>query len=341
MKFRKLGIVLVILVLVLTLGPINAAEKQYILKFSLCSAEGKVDEDPETAYAHVMKDYIEKESKGRIKVDIYASSQLGAMPEVFQGVGLGTIEFSLLNAAIFQNYKKECMALAIPGIFASMEECNKVLDGDWVTKFYQDMTDKTGVMVTDQFSNGFRHFTNSKRELRKVEDAKGLVLRVMESPVSIKMVEALGAKAVPMASSETYSAMQNKVIDGHENAIPALISNRTYEVQKYLILDGHVASMVSGVMSKKFYDSLPEDLQKIVMDGSKAGRDAARTIMVTFNEKAIVFLKSKGMQVYQPTDEELKSWHDVVKGATMEYVKGQVGEQTVDGLLEAINSVRK
>lgn len=343
MKFRKLGIILVIFALLLIFSYVNvfAAEEQYTLKFSLNSPEGIIGENPETTYAHVMKDYVEKESEGRIKVDIYPSAQLGVMPEVFMGLGSGTIEFALLNTAIFQNFKEECMALAIPGIFASMEECDKVLDSDWIKEFYQDMTDKTGVMVTHQFSNGLRNFSNSKRELRKPEDAKGIVFRVMESPVSIAMVEALGAKAVPMASAELYSALQNKVIDGLESPIPGFNENFLYDVQDYYTLDGHVASMVAGAMSKKFYDSLPVDLQKIVMDGSKAGKDIARTIMITFNERGIALMESQGVQVYQPTDEELKAWHDAVMGPAMEYIKGQIGAQIVDELLGVINSIRK
>jgi C4-dicarboxylate-binding protein DctP len=343
MKFRKLETILMIFVLFLLFSYANvfAAEEQYILKFSLNSPEGVVGENPETTYAHVMKDYIEKESKGRIKVDIYASAQLGTMPEVFMGLSSGSIEFALLNTAILQNFKKECMVLAIPGIFASMEECDKILDSDWLKKFYQDMTDKTGVMVTHQFSNGLRHFSNSKKELRKPEDAEGLVFRVMESPVSIAMVEALGAKAVPMASAELYSALQNKVIDGLESPVAGFNENKLYEVQKYYVLDGHVASMVAGVMSKKFYDSLPVDLQKIVMDGSKAGRDIARTIMITFEKQGLALMESKGVKVYQPTDEELKAWHDAVAGPATEYVKSQIGVEIVNELLGVINSVRK
>jgi C4-dicarboxylate-binding protein DctP len=144
-----------------------------------------------------------------------------------------------------------------------------------------------------------------------------------------------------MASAELYSALQNKVIDGLESPVAGFNENKLYEVQKYYVLDGHVASMVAGVMSKKFYDSLPVDLQKIVMDGSKAGRDIARTIMITFEKQGLALMESKGVKVYQPTDEELKAWHDAVAGPATEYVKSQIGVEIVNELLGVINSVRK
>jgi tripartite ATP-independent transporter DctP family solute receptor len=332
----------VLAVIVLSCGANEAAAgTPYRIKFALPSAELSRDTNVETAWAYTMKEYIEKESRGQIRVDLYFASQLGSQAEVVQGASSGAIEYGIINVATFQNFKKETMAFSIPGLFTSADEVNKVLDGDWMRDFYRQMTDQIGVMVTHQFTNGFRNFTNSRKVMKMPQDARGMVFRVMDSPVSMRMVEALGARPVPIPSSEMYVAMQNRVVDGHENSLAAIVQDRSYEVQKYLTMDGHLASIVAGIMSKKFYDSLPADLQKVVIAGAGAGRDEARRIMKTFNERALVLLREKGMDIYQPTPDELKMWHDTMRSAAVGYVQSQIGPKTIEDLMAAIKSVRQ
>jgi tripartite ATP-independent transporter DctP family solute receptor len=288
----------------------TAAKPQFVLKFALVAGEGPKDNDAETAWAYATKEYIEKESNGRIKVDLYFGSQLGSQTEMVQGSSSGSIEYGIINVATLQNFNKKTMVLSIPGLFESADEVDKILDSTWMASFYKEFTSGKGIIVAHQFTNGFRNFTNSKKLLMKPTDAKGLVFRVMDSPVSMKMVEALGASPVPIPSADMYVALQNRVVDGQENPLAAIVQNRLYEVQKYLILDGHMASMVAGIISKKFYDTLPPDLQMVVMEGSKAGRNKAREVIKTFNAGAIGFLKEKGMQIYDPTVAERKAWFE-------------------------------
>jgi len=165
---------------------------------------------------------VEEKSNGQIKVAFFPAGQLGSFIEMAQSVINGDVEAAIINT-IPINFYKDCSIFGMPGVFRTKDECNSILNKGWGKEFNKRIEDALNIKILSHYSIGFRHFTNSVRELRLPEDAKGLTFRVMESPISIKMVEVLGANAVPIASSEMYVAMQNKVVDGQENPISSII----------------------------------------------------------------------------------------------------------------------
>jgi tripartite ATP-independent transporter DctP family solute receptor len=316
------------------------SSKVYTLKYGYISPELTPKDNNETAFAYTFKDYVEKHSKGRIKVQLYPGGQLGKFPEMIQGTMRGSIDIALTNAIPLNNFYPQSMIFGIPGVFIDKDECSAILQGPWGRKFNKGIEAKLGVKVLFHYSSGMRHFTNSKKEIRVPEDAKGLTFRVMESPVSIKMVEALGAKATPIASSEMYLAMQNHVVDGQENPISSIIQDLTYEVQKYIVFDGHFASSMMLLMNKKLYDSMPRSLQKVIDAGVKIGWTEGKKVIDRQEIEGIKFLKAKGIKVYIPTKQELKRWHEVIGKPTQAYVRKQSGDKTVDELLNAVKKYR-
>ena len=113
---------------------------------------------------------------------------------------------------------------------------------------------------------GFRNFTNSKLPIKSPADMKGLKIRVMETPVYVNMVKALGAAPTPIAWSEVYTALQQKVVDGQENPVATIVQAKLYEVQKYMILDGHSYGVDFFLINDKFYQSLPKETQELHQD---------------------------------------------------------------------------
>lgn len=321
-------------------GNNKAEDEVFTLKYSYIGPEVDPEEGFDTIYANTFKEYVEKESDGRIIIQIYPAGQLGNFTEMIQGAINGNIELSSINAIPLNNFYEDGMILGMPGAFESIEEANAVFDSEWAHDFYEDIREETDIRVLTHYTNGFRHFTNSKKLVKTVDDVKGLTFRTMESPVSIKMVEAMGAKAVPIPSSEMYVAMQNGVVDGQENPISAVIQDLTYEVQDYMVLDGHFASSMMTIMSDVIYEMLPEDLRQIIMDGSVVARDEAIRVVSNIEEKGLKTLEEKGMQVYTPTMEELKEWHNAYKGPTEEYIRKQIGDEKVDAFIGAIEEYR-
>ncbi len=337
---KKMLLAILCVILVCTAATAAMAAPEYTLRLGYISPELTPDVNNETMYTYVFRDYVEEMSGGRIEVEIYPAGQLGKFPEMIEGCMNGTVDMAIVNVIPVNSFYKPSMIFGLPGVFKDMDECTEVLQGEWGLAFNEGMRQALGVKVLNHWSSGMRNFTNSVRELKVPEDAKGLTFRVMESPVSIKMVEALGAKAVPIASSEMYVAMQNGVVDGQENPISSIIQDLTYEVQDYCVLDGHFTSSMMFIMNDQLFEGMDPELQQIILDGSAKGYEEAVKVLKRIEEEGIALLEEKGMQVYQPTDEEKAQWHEVMFEATNEYVREKLGDEMVDGFLQAIEDVR-
>jgi TRAP-type transport system periplasmic protein len=115
--------------------------------------------------------------------------------------------------------------------------------------------------------------------------------------VFLNSFKTLGANAVPMPFSELFSALETKTVDGQENPFNTILSSKFYEVQKYLTVTNHVYSPWIVLVSKKWWDTLSKDEQKVLMDAAKVSRDFERKDTREEAGKAVADLKAKGMQV--------------------------------------------
>lgn len=317
-----------------------ASAGQIAIKLAYTPGNIPAIDSPDIMYAEVFKTEVEKNSDNAIKVTLYPSGQLGSAAESVQGVMGGYIDMSIIDLTLLNNLYDASQVLSTPGIFNSVEECDAILAGDWGKDFVKRVKDRTRIQILNLHSKGFRNFTTSNKELRLPEDARGVTFRVMESPVSIRMVEALGAKAVPMPGSEMYVAMANGVVDGQENPVLNIIQDKTYEVQKYLVLDGHIAGIMAYIMNGRLYDSLSPELKKAVDDAAAKAMESAKKVVETKNREGVQILRDHGMSVYEPTPEEIKKWHDAIFPATQEYVRSVLGNDVVDSLLDALKQYR-
>jgi len=342
----KKGLVTVVLLMasicmLFAQGTAEQANKVYTLKLAYTPAAMDPKDSPDVMYGEVFKQYVEAQSAGKIKVDIYPGGQLGNAAEFVQGVSSGAIEMAVINISMLNNLYKPTMLFSVPGLFASIQECNDILNGPWGQDMFANIKKASHIQILDTGSNGFRNFTNNIREVKTMEDTQGITFRVMENPVSVKMVESMGARAVPMPGSEMYMAMKTGVVDGQENPILNIIQDKTFEVQKYLTLDGHMASIMAYIINEGTFNSLPADLQKIVIDGSKKATDEANKVIATRNLEGLDYLKEQGMIITQPTDAALTAWHNTIFTATQSFVRAEIGDDIVDSLIAALNAYRK
>ena len=316
----------------------NAFAAEYTIKLALTQGDVPREESAEVTWAERFEEEVEANSDGRINVEIYPSGQLGSADESVTGLLNNSLEMTCINISILNNLYPETMMLSCPAIFTDEAQCDAVLAGEWGTAFFEKVAEESGIRVLSAFCNGMRSFTTSKDELTTVESAKGITFRVMQSEVCEKMVEAIGANPVPMAGSEMYTALQNGTIDGQENPPVNILNDKTYEVQKYMVLDKHIASIVTFDISEAYWQSLPEDLQKVVADAAALVNVEAAEVCARLNDEGVARLEEYGMIVYDPTPEELDAWHDAMRDPCVEYVKGQVGDEAVDALLSAIEA---
>lgn len=339
-KFKIIMFLVLTLVLSFSLFASAAGNETYTIKFAYVAAELTYYESKSTCYIQTFKPYVERESKGRIKVESYPAGQLGGEREMVEGVTLGTIEMAHVSDAPVSGFYKKAMVTDTPGVFSSIEETNAVFAGPWGQAWNEEIRNALGVKVLNHTNSGFRNFSNNVRELRVPADARGLKIRVMESPIYIKMVGSLGAIATPMPAGEMYVALQHGVVDGQENPIPNVIDMKLYEVQKYYTLNCHTPSNGYILINDDFFNSLPEDLQKVVLEGANRAGQAMIGLIYVLQEVGLEFL-NKHMQVYTPTPEEAELWRNAVSSKTHDWVREQIGDEVLDGMLDAIKDYRE
>jgi tripartite ATP-independent transporter DctP family solute receptor len=252
---------------------------------------------------------VEKRSGGKMRLRAVGAAALGSDVQMQQALIGGAQEMMVGSTATLVGIVKEMALWDTPFLFNNGAEADAILDGPVGQKVMAKMPEK-GLVGLVYWENGFRNLTNSKRPITKAEDLSGVKLRVMQNPVYLESFNALGANAIPMAFSELFGALETKTVDGQENPFNTILSSKFYEVQKYVSVTNHVYSPWIVFVSKKYWDGLSKDEQKVLMDAAKVSRDFERKDTRAEAAKAVADLKAKGMQVNEVSPAEVNRMRD-------------------------------
>ncbi|MDP3408435.1 TRAP transporter substrate-binding protein [Bosea sp. (in: a-proteobacteria)] len=219
------------------------------------------------AVKHMSK-LLEERSKGRIKINVFHSAQLGQEKDTIEQTRFGVIDMNRINMAPFNNLIPATNVPSLPFIFRSVDHMRKVMDGPIGDNLLKEF-EKHDLVGLAFYDSGSRSFYNSKRAINTPADMKGLKIRVQQSDMFVSLVSALGANATPMNFGEVYSGLQTGVIDGAENNWPSYESTKHYEVAKFYSLTEHSLSPEVLVMSKKSFDKLSAEDKALVRAAAK------------------------------------------------------------------------
>ncbi|HEV2555334.1 MAG TPA: TRAP transporter substrate-binding protein [Bosea sp. (in: a-proteobacteria)] len=211
---------------------------------------------------------LEERSKGRIKINVFHSAQLGQEKDTIEQTRFGVIDMNRINMAPFNNLIPATNVPSLPFIFRSVDHMRKVMDGPIGDNLLKEF-EKHDLVGLAFYDSGSRSFYNSKRPINSPADMKGLKIRVQQSDMFVSLVSALGANATPMNFGEVYSGLQTGVIDGAENNWPSYESTKHYEVAKFYSLTEHSLSPEVLVMSKKSFDKLSAEDKALVRAAAK------------------------------------------------------------------------
>lgn len=290
----------------------------------------------------IFRHLVETQSKGAIEVKAFHASKLGNEREALEGVRMGTIEMATLSSGPVPGFFDPAVVFDIPYLFSSAPAAWKVFDGPFGKEFSEAFLQKTGVRILAISENGYRHFTNDTRVVKSPADMKGLKVRTMENPAHIEMVKALGADPTPIAFGELYMALQQKVVDGMECPVVLIHDMKFYEVQKHMILDGHLYNPIFIFMNEKFFQSkLNAEQRKIVAEAAVVLAHTHNGFSQEANIQGIEKLKAQGMQIYQPSAEELNRFRQVSQPAGLSFVRKKAGEEWTDKVLKAAEGSEK
>jgi C4-dicarboxylate-binding protein DctP len=270
----------------------------YVLKF----AHDHMVSSPFHQSALTFKQVVEERSDGRISVEVYPAQQLGSSREMIEGMQMGTVEMTLLPAAKFGGFDPKLTLVDLPFLFPNDEVLWKVLEGDIGQEIMSGLDD-IGISGVAFFAEGFKAFTANK-EIHMPADFEGMKIRTMEAPVIMAQYSAWGANPVPVDFAEVYNSLQQGVVDGQENPLLSIHDMKFYEVQDNMIIGDHAYLSYFLSMSKSWFESLPKDLQDIVMETSLEVQQSHKQLMADANGGYLANIEASGTKVTYLTDEE-------------------------------------
>ncbi|MBN2441767.1 MAG: TRAP transporter substrate-binding protein [Spirochaetales bacterium] len=276
---------------------------------------------------------VDSRTNGMIKIEIYPNNELGNPPEVLEQNILGAIDMSLPTQGQLAKYSKKFGCVMLPFAYADYDHAYRVLDGPFLEWAYPDL-EAQGLVFLSNWEWGFRNLTNSVRPVNKPKDVAGLKIRTPPELSNQAAMEALGGIVQTIDFSELPMALKQGVVDGQENPVSVIYAYKIYETQKYLAMTGHTYNSMVHVISKKTWDKLTSEQQKIIKEESKRAGDFMRKTLRDAEADQIKKLQELGMEVTWP---DVSLFKDKM-GPAYDRMKVSVGAENVEKFLEMVES---
>ncbi len=221
----------------------------------------------------VFADEVGKLSGGKMKVELFPNYQLGSIKDMLTNTQLGTTQsIGMAVPAWFSGYAKQIDVFSLPFLIHSLDKLRAALDGPFGQKVVA-YVEPSGFKIIGHWIMGPRQMANNLRPIHKPEDLAGMKIRVITSPVFIETFKALGANPVGLDAAEMYLALQQRTVDGVENAAVDLVNLKLYEVSKYLSLTAHITDFFFVAMNKGMWDASSAEEQRMIKQAMKASMD--------------------------------------------------------------------
>jgi tripartite ATP-independent transporter DctP family solute receptor len=250
---------------------------------------------------------------GRHSIKVYGNSALGSEKDTIEQVRIGALDMIRINVAPMNNVVPETMVPTMPFVFRSTAHMRKVLDGP-IGDEILNACEKQGLIGLAFYDSGSRSFYTVKKPIRTLADMKGLKIRVQQSDLWVAMMQALGANATPMPYGEVYTALKTGLVDGAENNWPSYESSRHFEAAKFYSITEHSLAPEIMLFSKKVWDTLTADDQKIIRQAAKESVPYMRKLWDEREDKSRKIVESSGSQIVtvdkKPFQDAMKPVYD-------------------------------
>ncbi|MEW6623025.1 MAG: TRAP transporter substrate-binding protein DctP [Bacillota bacterium] len=259
----------------------KAPEKVYTLRISTVIGEGDPLYDGYVKFAAE----VEKRTNGGMQVTVYPNAVLGQDEDVMEQALLGVDVAFNTDAGRLAVRVPDIGIILAPYLFDNTDEAQKVVTSDLFKKWQEELENKHGLTLLSLNNYvGGRHFI-TKKPIAKPEDLNGLKIRTPGAPVWQESIRAMGGTPVAMPWVETYSALQQGVVDGAEAQHPASYGLRLHEIGKHITKTGHILLMNGLVVGTKWFKELPEEYQQILVEEAiKAGEYTTQKVLATERE---------------------------------------------------------
>ncbi|KAF1297469.1 hypothetical protein BAU15_07070 [Enterococcus sp. JM4C] len=232
---------------------------------------------------------VEEKTDGDVKIEYFPDGQLGGETELIELTQTGGIDFTKVSGSALESFSKDYSIFSVPYIFDNEEHFFKVMeDKDIMDGIYRS-TEELGFIGVTYYDSGQRSFYMTDGPVKTPDDLKGKKIRVMQSETAIKMVELLGGSPVPMGSSEVYTSLQSKLINGAENNEFVLHTAGHGGVAKYYSYDEHTRVPDIVIMNDSVKERLSDEQYEAVLEAAKESTEFEKAVFkqAVEEEKAV------------------------------------------------------
>jgi len=289
----------------------------------------------------MFKSIVEGETNGKVQVQEFPAQELGNATSMLAATQLRTLEMNMCGDSSLTGFFPANDILSIPYIFSSQAVAHKVITGPFGDKLSKAILEETGMRVLGWGGLGYRYFISNK-PLKSVDDFKGIKVRVMESTLQMKMIEALGAIPTPISFSELYTALSQGVTDATDTAAYSVPGRKFYEVTDYMYISAHLYTFQAILINEEFFQSLPEEYQVVILRAGKEAAQLHRSISAMTDYMAVDKILSENlMEIYFPSIEEKAQLQALMQKPIMELLRRKLGiDETDMWLRELFSAVR-
>lgn len=268
---------------------------------------------------YLFEERLEEETAGSIDVEVYTNSVIGGDREVFEGMQLNTIQGASMSTGPVAQFAVEFNVFELPFLFADEEEAYRVLDGEVGERLLAEL-DKQNVVGLNYWENGFRMLSNNVREIKTVDDVKGIDIRTLENEWHMELWRELGANPTPMNYGELYIGLEQGTVDAQENPVGNVVNSHFYEVQDHLTVTNHIYNASPFMVSKPFWESLTKEEQKAVERVADEVQKEQRQMNREEVEDSYAIVEEKGMKITELSEEELERFREATRPVREKYI---------------------
>lgn len=278
-------------------------------------AFGLAKDSPYDVFAETFAKEVKKLTNGEVKVRRFCCLKMGGEQEMFKKLQLGTLDATIIAQNNAGPFYPKLDILSLPYIFQSPEHAQAIVDGPIGKQIWADMPKEAGVHLVKITAIAFRHLYNREHAIKTIDDFKTLKYRVPKNSVMVDTYKAFGSDPIPLAWSETLTAVQTGTVDGGDLTIDVIYSQKFHEVAKHIAMTGHFVSTPPFFVSDRFMKKLSPEEKKAVYAAADIAAVATRKMVEEDEAKLIETLKTKhGVTFTTPVREPFLQAADTVHG---------------------------
>lgn len=289
--------------------PIVELDKEYTFRWGHTTSPTDIN----NLMAEYFAEQMSLRTNGKVTVEVYPSAMLGTKAELISYCLDGTLDFVGGTSDTISQWVPSWQICDLPYMVTDYESADAVYGGPVGDRLLEDLKAAGGIGLGFG-ENGFRQIYNNVRPVKTAEDLQGLKLRAMETPIAVQSFQSWGVDPTVITWSEVYSSLQQGTVDGADGPEPLFANAQMQEVVKYMSTTNHFYTMYAPMMSKKVFDTLPVELQELILEVGKETCEYHRNLSRAQVSEATERMKAGGLEVYDVPNEVRQELASLAKG---------------------------